>query len=63
MLFFLRGVQPNTLMIDSSTIDPAASKDVAKLASEAGATYIDAPVSGGTKNYSAYRNFDYVPTS
>lgn len=43
----LRGVQPNTLMIDSSTIDPAASKDVAKLASEAGATYIDAPVSGG----------------
>jgi len=43
----LRAVQPNTLMIDSSTIDPAASKDVAKLASEAGATYIDAPVSGG----------------
>ena len=42
-----RGVQSNTLMIDSSTIDPAASKDVAKLASEAGATYIDAPVSGG----------------
>lgn len=34
-------------MIDSSTIDPAASKDVAKLASDAGATYIDAPVSGG----------------
>ena len=42
-----RAVQPKTLMIDSSTIDPAASKDVAKLASEAGATYIDAPVSGG----------------
>ena len=38
-------------MIDSSTIDPAVSKDVANLVSNAGATYIDAPVSGGSVLY------------
>jgi len=43
----LSGVQPNTLMIDSSTIDPSVSKDVARLAANAGGIYIDAPVSGG----------------
>jgi len=43
----LRGIQPGSFMIDSSTIDPAVSKDVARIASEAGGTYIDAPVSGG----------------
>lgn len=43
----LRGMQPDTLMIDSSTIDPSASKEVATIAADAGGTYIDAPVSGG----------------
>lgn len=34
-------------MIDSSTIDPAVSKDMAKAAEGKGALYMDAPVSGG----------------
>ncbi|MEO7164280.1 MAG: 3-hydroxyisobutyrate dehydrogenase [Bdellovibrionia bacterium] len=38
----------NTLLIDSSTIDPATSKKVAQLAEDRGVSMIDAPVSGGT---------------
>eukprot|EP00112_Aurelia_sp_Birch-Aquarium-sp1_P010122 Seg2177.4 transcript_id=Seg2177.4/GoldUCD/mRNA.D3Y31 product="3-hydroxyisobutyrate dehydrogenase mitochondrial" protein_id=Seg2177.4/GoldUCD/D3Y31 len=34
-------------MIDSSTIDPTVSKEVAKMSSTKGAVYMDAPVSGG----------------
>ena len=34
-------------MIDSSTIDPTVSKEVAKMSSSKGAVYMDAPVSGG----------------
>ena len=37
----------DSLLIDSSTIDPQTSRDVAALATEQGATMIDAPVSGG----------------
>ena len=40
-------VVKGTLMIDSSTIDPAVSKDMAKAAEGKGALYMDAPVSGG----------------
>ncbi|CAL4094656.1 unnamed protein product [Meganyctiphanes norvegica] len=40
-------VKPGTLLLDSSTIDPSVSKDVAVLASKKGATYMDSPVSGG----------------
>lgn len=43
----LETVKPGTLLLDSSTIDPSVSKDMAKLASKKGATYMDAPVSGG----------------
>lgn len=43
----LRGVREGALMIDSSTIDPAVSKDMAKLAKTHKSTYLDAPVSGG----------------
>jgi len=43
----LRGVQEGSILIDSSTIDPAVSKDMARLATELNATYVDAPVSGG----------------
>ena len=44
----LSSVQQNTLMIDSSTIDPAVSKHVAVEAAKKSAFYIDAPVSGKT---------------
>ncbi len=43
----LSAVSPDTLMIDSSTIDPVVSQEMFKLAKEKGSEYIDAPVSGG----------------
>lgn len=38
----------NQLLIDTSTIDPGTTREVASQAQSRGATYIDAPVSGGT---------------
>lgn len=47
-LFFLSSaVQSGCLLLDSSTIDPAMSREMDKLATDKGATYMDAPVSGG----------------
>ncbi|XP_037078041.1 3-hydroxyisobutyrate dehydrogenase, mitochondrial-like isoform X2 [Pollicipes pollicipes] len=43
----LSTVQPGTLMIDSSTIDPAVSQEMALAADAKSAVYMDAPVSGG----------------
>ncbi|XP_076043947.1 3-hydroxyisobutyrate dehydrogenase, mitochondrial isoform X2 [Oratosquilla oratoria] len=40
-------VQPGTLLVDSSTIDPNVSKDMAATALKKGAVFMDAPVSGG----------------
>lgn len=40
-------VQSGSLLLDSSTIDPAVSREMDKLATGKGATYMDAPVSGG----------------
>lgn len=42
-------VKKGCLLIDSSTIDPYVSKEVAALAEKQGATFMDAPVSGGVK--------------
>ena len=42
----LEKVKPGTLLIDSSTIDPSTSREVAKLAEAKGAVFLDAPVSG-----------------
>ena len=42
-----RTVQSGSLLIDSSTIDPAVSKDMAAIAETHGANFVDAPVSGG----------------
>lgn len=42
-------MREGALLIDSSTIDPAVSKEMSKLAAESSATYMDAPVSGGSK--------------
>lgn len=46
-LFIHSKVVKGTIMLDSSTIDPAVSKDMAKAAEGKGAFYLDAPVSGG----------------
>lgn len=44
---FFRKVKKGTLLIDSSTIDPAVSKEMAVAAEKMGAVFMDAPVSGG----------------
>lgn len=43
----LKSVKKGAMLIDSSTIDPDLSKNVAKSAEERGAMFLDAPVSGG----------------
>lgn len=40
-------MMPGTLCIDSSTIDPAVSIEMAAAAKDAGGSFMDAPVSGG----------------
>lgn len=41
------GINTSTMFIDSSTIDPNVSKAVQKKVKAAGASFVDAPVSGG----------------
>jgi 3-hydroxyisobutyrate dehydrogenase-like beta-hydroxyacid dehydrogenase len=43
----LAGLQPGALYIDMSTVSPGASRELAGRVRSAGATMIDAPVSGG----------------
>lgn len=43
----LENVRPNTILIDSSTIDVESARTVAAAAEEAGLLMVDAPVSGG----------------
>lgn len=40
-------MKKGSLLIDSSTIDPAVSKELAREAEKMGAVFMDAPVSGG----------------
>ena len=40
-------MKKGSLLIDSSTIDPAVSKELAKEVEKMGAVFMDAPVSGG----------------
>ncbi|XP_055331251.1 LOW QUALITY PROTEIN: 3-hydroxyisobutyrate dehydrogenase, mitochondrial-like [Paramacrobiotus metropolitanus] len=40
-------VRNGTILIDSSTIDPALTKDLSRIAEKKGAVFVDAPVSGG----------------
>jgi 3-hydroxyisobutyrate dehydrogenase-like beta-hydroxyacid dehydrogenase len=47
ILPYPRAVQEGSLLIDSSTINPDVAKEVASRAEDKGATYLDAPVSGG----------------
>ncbi len=44
----LSAVKANALMIDSSTIDPAVSKEMAAECANRQAFFVDAPVSGGS---------------
>lgn len=48
--FINRKVKKGSLLIDSSTIDPAVSKEMASAAEKMGAVFMDAPVSGGQFN-------------
>uniref|UniRef100_A0A3B5N0C9 3-hydroxyisobutyrate dehydrogenase n=1 Tax=Xiphophorus couchianus TaxID=32473 RepID=A0A3B5N0C9_9TELE len=43
----LKKVKKGSLLIDSSTIDPSVSKEMATAAENLGAVFMDAPVSGG----------------
>ncbi|MEE6465945.1 hypothetical protein FKM82_006757 [Ascaphus truei] len=43
----LKKVKKGSLLIDSSTIDPAVSKELANHVEKMGAVFMDAPVSGG----------------
>lgn len=49
-VLLFRKVKKGTLLIDSSTIDPAVSKEMAVAAEKMGAVFMDAPVSGGMTN-------------
>lgn len=40
-------MKKGSLLIDSSTIDPSVSKELAKEVEKMGAVFMDAPVSGG----------------
>uniref|UniRef100_A0A1B0DC71 3-hydroxyisobutyrate dehydrogenase n=1 Tax=Phlebotomus papatasi TaxID=29031 RepID=A0A1B0DC71_PHLPP len=47
------GVNSSTIFIDSSTIDPMVAQAVQKLVKGQGATFVDAPVSGGVPGAAA----------
>lgn len=47
LFYFYRKIKKGSLLIDSSTIDPAVSKEMASAAEKLGAVFMDAPVSGG----------------
>ena len=43
----VHGARPGTVVVDTSTIDPAATRDIAAALAERGVDMLDAPVSGG----------------
>jgi 2-hydroxymethylglutarate dehydrogenase len=43
----LEGTRPGAVVIDTSTVSPATSREIHELAAERGVGYLDAPVSGG----------------
>ncbi|XP_025030756.1 3-hydroxyisobutyrate dehydrogenase, mitochondrial isoform X2 [Python bivittatus] len=51
----LKKVKKGSLLIDSSTIDPEVSKELAKEAEKMGAVFMDAPVSGDSYSLSIER--------
>uniref|UniRef100_A0AAY5L0I5 6-phosphogluconate dehydrogenase NADP-binding domain-containing protein n=1 Tax=Esox lucius TaxID=8010 RepID=A0AAY5L0I5_ESOLU len=51
----LKKVKKGSLLIDSSTIDPAVSKEMALAVEKMGAVFMDAPVSGGHLQVSSWK--------
>ncbi|RFD49055.1 NAD(P)-dependent oxidoreductase, partial [Vibrio parahaemolyticus] len=49
----LDSVESGTLLIDSSTIDPATARLVGEKVSQLGVSFVDAPVSGGVAGAAA----------
>lgn len=45
----LPGVKPGSVLVDTSTVSPATAKSVASSLQDAGAGFVDAPVSGGVE--------------
>ncbi len=45
----LPGIKPGTVLVDTSTVSPATAKRVAVSLEDAGAGFVDAPVSGGVE--------------
>src|SRR5579862_1277715 len=43
----VNGSSPNNIILDTSTIDPESSRDIAEKLSKVGVDYLDCPVSGG----------------
>ena len=56
---YFRKVKKGSLLIDSSTIDPAVSKELAKAVEKMGAVFMDAPVSGGKSSLTVYLCYIY----
>ena len=52
-LFSFSNVKPGSLLIDTSTIEPAVAQEMAELTQSKGATFLDAPVSGGMLCFSS----------
>ena len=52
-LFSFSNVKPGSLLIDTSTIEPAVAQEMGKLTQSKGATFLDAPVSGGRLCFSS----------
>ena len=50
MYLCFSAVKPGSLLIDTSTIEPAVAKEVGELVQSKGAVFLDAPVSGGAKS-------------
>lgn len=51
-------MKKGSLLIDSSTIDPSVSKEMAAAAEKMGAVFMDAPVSGGKLNIPVISDHD-----
>jgi len=49
----MEGVLPGKILIDLSTVDPETSRSLSKVAAERKVNYLDAPVSGGSKDAEA----------
>jgi 2-hydroxy-3-oxopropionate reductase len=45
----IEGIRPGAVVVDMSTISPAATREIARRLAEKGAEMLDAPVSGGEK--------------